>query len=189
MERRGRRTRRTGGPDVSSYAVDDGERLLLIDPTDPPEALAELAVARDTAILLTCPWHARDAHALVDRLGARLYAPPPDGGNSESLPAEVFVAGDALPIGVTAYAGMEPNDLVLWIESRQALVTGDTLIDRGGGLEFPSDWASRGAIAARGVPPDQIRASLRPLLELPVEHVLPTHGPPTDRAALERALA
>jgi hypothetical protein len=29
---------------------------------------------------------------------------------------------------------------------------------------------------------------LSPLLELPVEHVLPTHGAPTDRAALERAL-
>jgi hypothetical protein len=28
-----------------------------------------------------------------------------------------------------------------------------------------------------------------PLLELPVEHVLATHGGPTDRAALARALA
>jgi hypothetical protein len=27
------------------------------------------------------------------------------------------------------------------------------------------------------------------LLELPVELVLPTHGAPTDRAALERALS
>ena len=30
---------------------------------------------------------------------------------------------------------------------------------------------------------------LRPLLDLPVEHVLATHGGPTDRAALERALS
>ena len=30
---------------------------------------------------------------------------------------------------------------------------------------------------------------MRPLLELPVELVLPTHGAPTDRASLERALA
>jgi glyoxylase-like metal-dependent hydrolase (beta-lactamase superfamily II) len=78
---------------------------------------------------------------------------------------------------------------VLWIESRRALIAGDTLIDRGRGLEFPTDWASKGAIAARGMPPDQILESLRPLLELPVELVLPTHGPPTDRAALERALS
>jgi hypothetical protein len=41
----------------------------------------------------------------------------------------------------------------------------------------------------RGVPPEQIFDGLRPLLELPVELVLATHGGPTDRAALERALS
>jgi hypothetical protein len=30
---------------------------------------------------------------------------------------------------------------------------------------------------------------LRPLLDLPVELVLPAHGEPTDRAALERMLS
>ena len=70
-----------------------------------------------------------------------------------------------------------------WVESRRALVVGDTLIDRGHGLEFPADWANK------GVPPEQILEALRPLLELPVELVLPTHGAPTDRAGLERALS
>ena len=88
-----------------------------------------------------------------------------------------------MPVGVEALPGMEPNDLVLWIDSRRALVAGDTLIDRGEGLEFPADWANK------DVPPEQILEGLRPLLELPVELVLPTHGAPTDRAALERALA
>jgi glyoxylase-like metal-dependent hydrolase (beta-lactamase superfamily II) len=101
----------------------------------------------------------------------------------------MFSAGDRLPVGVEAFPGMEPNDLVLWIESRGALVTGDTLIDRGHGLEFPADWASTGAIAERGLPPEQILETLRPLLELPVALVLPTHGGPTDRVALERALS
>jgi hypothetical protein len=36
---------------------------------------------------------------------------------------------------------------------------------------------------------EEIAEGLRPLLELPVEHVLATHGAPTDRAALERALS
>jgi hypothetical protein len=40
-----------------------------------------------------------------------------------------------------------------------------------------------------GVTREQIAAGLRPLLELPVEHVLATHGGPNDRAALERALS
>jgi hypothetical protein len=36
---------------------------------------------------------------------------------------------------------------------------------------------------------DDVVQRLRPLLDLPVELVLPAHGKPTDRAALERALA
>ena len=36
---------------------------------------------------------------------------------------------------------------------------------------------------------EQVVEGLRPLLELPVEHVLATHGGPYDRAALERALS
>ena len=176
------------GPEVSSYAIDDGERLLLIDPTTPPRPVDNLAADRETAIVLTCPWHARDARSLVERLGAPLYVPPADEGDPNPLEGQMFRAGDR-PVGVEAFPGMEPNDLMLWIESRRALVAGDTLIDRGRGVEFPRDWASRGAIAERGVPPEQILETLRPLLELPIELVLPTHGPPTDRAALERALS
>ena len=178
------------GPEVSSYAIDDGQRLLFFDPLDVRPELEALAADREAAIVLTCTWHARDAVALAERLGAPLYAPPPDENDPEPepLPATFFAAGDRLPVGVEAFPGMEPNDLALWVESRRALVLGDSLIDRGGGLEFPGDWASTGAIAARGVPPDEILASLQPLLALPVELVLPTHGEPTDRAALERAL-
>jgi glyoxylase-like metal-dependent hydrolase (beta-lactamase superfamily II) len=184
----GRRHTPDWGPEVSSYAIDEGERLLLIDPTTPPSPVDELLAGRETAIVLTCPWHRRDAISLAQRLDALIYVPPPDEGDPDPVPGEVFRAGERLPVGVEAFPGMEPNDLVLWIESRRALVTGDTLIDRGQGLEFPSDWASKGAIAERGVPPEQILEGLRPLLELPVEHVLLTHGAPADRAALERAL-
>ena len=168
---------------VSSYAIDDGERLLLFDPLAPPSEIDELATGRETAIVLTTPWHARDAAGLAGRLGALLYVPPPDEGDPNPVEGEVFRAGDRLPVGVEAFPGMETNDLVLWVESRRALIVGDTLIDRGNGFEFPADWANK------GVPPEQILDSLRPLLELPVELVLPTHGAPTDRAALERALS
>jgi glyoxylase-like metal-dependent hydrolase (beta-lactamase superfamily II) len=69
---------------------------------------------------------------------------------------------------------------MLWIESSRALVVGDTLMDRGHGLVFAAEPPE---------PVDQIRESLRPLLELRVEILLPTHGAPTDRAALERTLS
>ena len=171
------------GPEVSSYAIDDGTRLLLIDPTAPPEPVADMAAVREVVIVLTCPWHQRDTRNLIDRFGATLHVPPSDDGDPDQLPGRVFRAGERLPIGVEARPGMEPNDLVLWIEGQGALVAGDTLIDRGNGLEFPADWANK------GVPPEQIMETLRPLLDLPVELVLPTHGAPADRAALERALS
>jgi glyoxylase-like metal-dependent hydrolase (beta-lactamase superfamily II) len=170
------------GPEVSSYAIDDGDRLLLIDPTTPPSPVAELAAERKTVIVLTCPWHARDTLRLAERFGATVYSPPADAGDPNPVGGYVFSAGDRIPIGVQAFPGLEPNDLVLWIESRRALVAGDTLIDRGTGFEFPADWANK------GVPPAEILESLRPLLDLPVELVLPTHGAPTDRAALAHAL-
>jgi glyoxylase-like metal-dependent hydrolase (beta-lactamase superfamily II) len=174
---------------VSSYAIADCDRLLLFDPLAMPGEIEELAARRETAIVLTCPWHRRDGLGLAERLQAPIYVPPPDEGDPDPVDGKVFNAGERLPVGVEAFPGMEPNDLMLWVESRRALVFGDTLVDRGNGLEFRADWASQGAIAERGVPPDQILEGLRPLLELPVEHVLATHGGPTDRAALERALS
>jgi hypothetical protein len=51
------------GPEVSSYAIDDGRRLLFFDPIAPPSELEALAADRETAIVLTCPWHERDSRA------------------------------------------------------------------------------------------------------------------------------
>jgi len=192
--------------EVSSCAVDDGERLLLFDPLGVPEALLELAREREPVIVLSAPWHERDARALVEGLGAALFAPPPDtaqdlidkygisaeqaGDGSPDLrwlrsggdTAHWYAAGDRLPFGVSAYAGREHNDLVLWIEHVRTVVTGDSLVDFGTGLRL-NEWL-RG-----GVTREQVLERLRPLLAMPIEFVLPAHGPPTDRGALERALA
>jgi glyoxylase-like metal-dependent hydrolase (beta-lactamase superfamily II) len=170
------------GPDVVSYAIDAAERLLLIDPLAVPAEVEELASGRETAILLTCPWHQRDARAVGRRLGAPIYVPPPDEGEKDPVPGTVFAAGDRLPGGVEVFPGIEPNDLVLWVEPHRALVLGDTLVDRGEGLEIPLTWLREMTLA-------ELFATLRPLLDLPVELVLPTHGPPADRAALVRAIS
>jgi hypothetical protein len=191
---------------VSSCALDDGERLLLFDPLAVPEALLALAREREPVIVLTAPWHERDTQALVERLDAALFAPPPDtaqdlidkygitaeqaGDGSPDLEwvrtrgrnPHWYVAGDRLPIGIEAFEGREHNDLVLWVESVRAVVAGDSLTDFGTGLSM-NEWLRA------GVSRDEVAARLRPLLALPVEVVLPAHGAPTDRAALERALA
>lgn len=177
------------GPEVSSFAVDDGEHLLLFDPVAPSALVDELAAGRQPIVVLTCPWHRRDTATLVERLGAKVFVPPPDEGDPDPVRGEVFEEGDTLPFGVRALPGMEPNDLVLWIESKRALVVGDTLMDRGAGLQFTRAWGDKDAIAARGVPPAQILRRLQPLREIPVELVLATHGGVCDRSDLERALS
>jgi glyoxylase-like metal-dependent hydrolase (beta-lactamase superfamily II) len=170
------------GPEVSTYAIDDGERLLLVDPLAPPSEIDELAANRQTAIVLTCAWHERDARSLAERLDAAVFVPSPEEG--EPIEGrQLFSAGDRLPVGVVAYPGNGANDLVLWVEDRRALALGDTLIDRGRGLELADDWLPE------NVTREQMLSVLRPLLALPVELVLPTHGAPTGRAALERALS
>jgi glyoxylase-like metal-dependent hydrolase (beta-lactamase superfamily II) len=196
-------------PNVSSYAMDDGQRLLLFDPLAPPVEILERASERETAIVLTAPWHERDSENLVERLGVPVYTARPDSAQflmdtygitaeqaGEGSPdvvwllregkgeARVYEAGDRLPGGVETFPGHKPNDIVLWIESKRAVVSGDTLVDFGNGLEINERW-----LELHGVTREQVVDGLRPLLELPVEHMLPTHGDPTDRAALERVLA
>ena len=167
---------------VTSYALDDGERLLVIDPLATPPELEMLAANRQTSIVLTCPWHRRDAENLAKRIETQVFVPPPDEGDPEPVSGTVYRAGDDLGLGIEAIEGLEPGDLVLWIERHGAVVAGDTLIDRGEGLIYPLDWA------ARHGDPEEIRQRLLGLLERPVDVVLPTHGLPTDRDALARAL-
>ena len=195
-------------PDVSSYAIDDGEILLLFDPMGVPDEIEALAAERETAIVLTAPWHERDTQSLVERLGVPVFTPLPDsaqylmdtygitaeqaGDGSPDLvwllrenksEARPYSPGDQLPHVAQVFPGHKQNDTVLWVESQRAVISGDTLVDFGQGLEINEGWLRPGV--TRG----EIAAGLRPLLELPVEHVLATHGGPTDRAALERPLS
>ena len=182
---------------------------MLFDPLGLPGEIDELAASRETAIVLTAPWHERDTQSLVEELGVPVYAPPPDTGEdlmrkfdilaeqaegfvSPDLmwlleggagEAHQFLAGDRLPLGVEAFPGWTHNDVVLWVESRRAVIAGDTLADFGRGIAINTRWL-RG-----GVTREQVADGLRPLLELPVDRVLASHGGPFDRAALERALA
>jgi glyoxylase-like metal-dependent hydrolase (beta-lactamase superfamily II) len=95
----------------------------------------------------------------------------------------LYAAGDRLTLGIEVFPGRAHNDVVLWIESLRVVIVGDTLADFGRGLQIPPEALTR------DVTREQVAHGLRPLLELPVEHVLPAHGAPTGREALARALA
>jgi hypothetical protein len=184
--------------EVSSYAVELGDDFVLFDPLSVPDELRE----RATAVVLTAPYHERDAR------GIRLpvHAPHPDtwqdwvekfgvdpdrvrGMESEDLAwlragerKGHFHGPGEWPFGLHAYAGREDNDLVFWLPPIGALVTGDSLSDFGDGLAIQLG-------GRKHVTREDVIRRLRPLLELPVELVLPAHGKPADRTALERVLA
>jgi hypothetical protein len=185
-------------PEVSSYAIELGDGLVLFDPLAVPDEL----LGRATAVVLTAPYHERDAR----KLGLPIHTPPADtwedwvekfgidpekvrGMESEDLAWLRAGEGEGhfhgpgeWPFGIEAFAGREDNDLVLWLPAVRAIVSGDTLSDFGDGLSIQLG-------GRKHVTEEQVAERLRPLLDLPVELVLPAHGRPVDRAALERVLA
>jgi hypothetical protein len=158
---------------VGCVAYQGPEALVLIDPLVPEElwpALDRLAEGRPVAVLTTIAFHSRSRDAVIERYAASV-SPVPRG--VETIP--ILRAGEAM----------------VWIREHAALVPGDRLLGgRDGGLRVcPDSWLS---YLTSGITGSQLREALRPLLQLPIELVLVSHGEPVlagGRDALERALA
>jgi len=141
--------------------------------------------------VLTAPWHERDTKSLVELMQKYGITAEQAGDGSPDLAWlragshewHPYAAHDRLPFGIEAFPGREPNDLVLWVEDRRAVVCGDTLADFGSGIGIQTEWLGK------GISREQVADGLRPLLGRPIELVLPAHGEPADRATLERALS
>ncbi len=162
--------------EVQSYAWDAGSTLVLLDPLSPPSLVDELVGGKEVATVLTCDWHDRSAAQLVERLGAAVHAPA---GGEGVLDAHHFVPGDDLPGGLLALAATNPGEVALWIADAGALVVGDSLITKDGLLMIPEKWLPKGETIA------SVRERLAPLLDLPVEVVLTTHGEPVRENGAE----
>jgi hypothetical protein len=155
------------GPEVRSYAYDSGACLVLFDPLAPPSLIEGLIESQDIAVLLTAEWHKRSAGECVERYGAHIFEPTDD-----------------LPGDVEARRTYYDEEFAYWIPRHAALVTGDAF---GGerGFKVQDTWLPEGMTA------EEMREGLRPLLELPIELVLVTHGEPVledGREALRAAL-
>jgi hypothetical protein len=172
-----------GGPDgweqeVGSYAYDAGDCLVLIDALQPPSLVEELAAGKDLVGLLTTAGHGRSAKQLVEELGASVYVPA-DRADLVEVATHTYRSGETLPGHVDAHPTYFPQESILWIAEHRALVIGDILLGRDGGIRVPEAWLPE------GVSLETFCAPLRPLLELPVELVLPTHGEPVRENGLE----
>lgn len=168
--------------EVGSYAWDAGSTVVLLDPLSPPALLDELVRGKELATVLTCDWHDRSAPELVERLGSPIHAPA---GGDGGLDAQLFEPGAALPAGIEAHRATHPGEVALWIGEAGAIVVGDALITRDGILEIPPTWLPENDTVV------DVQQRMAPLLDLPVELVLTTHGEPVREnasEALRRAL-
>ena len=190
-----------GGPegwpqDVGCIYYEAAGALILIDPLVPPDRERFWrALDRDVeraglplAVLLTVFWHERSAYEVVDRYpGASLWAHEQALDHLSGPVTNPFRPGDLLPGGVQAFAANRRDEALYWLPDYRALVAGDVLLGaEGGGVRVcPDSWLPE------GVTPAAFRESLHPLLELPIERVLVSHGTPvlaSGHAALARAL-
>jgi hypothetical protein len=169
------------GPDVGSVAYAARDSLVLVDPLV-PEDRADLMSALDAlvhrhgkrvAILTTLQFHRRSRDDLAARYGASTSR-----------------AKKTLPAGVETIPVRRAGETMVWIPEHGALIPGDRLLgdDRGGLRLCPDAWL-------RYLPSKMkqagLREALRPLLDLPVEMVLTSHGDPVlgdGRDAIRRAL-
>jgi len=185
--------------DVGSVYCETGDGVVLIDPIVPPEDADRFWHALDkdverqqaaVHVLVTVFWHTRDAAAMAERYGARVWAP--SGARAaiarRAPVTDVFRSRDALPGGIEVLETSRRGEVMYWIPPHGALVPGDVLLgDGAGGLRLcPPSWLPSGR------PRDTLAASLRPALALPVRRVLVSHGDPVlerAKAALTHALA
>ena len=173
--------------EVASLAVETSDGLVLIDPIAAP---AE--VRSPDHVLVTVYWHGRTTKDVdADRVWASTRSAQPL--RNRSIPVtDAFRAGDELPGGIQALQTPRAAEVVYWLPDQQALVVGDVLLGAGAKPRAtdeplrlcPERWLGKATHA-------DLRASLRPLLDLPVERVLVSHGAPVlrnGRAALEAVL-
>ena len=187
------------GADVRSYALATGDALLLVDPLvgaddEVPADLDELARDRAVHVLVTIGYHVRSAETLAERFGARVLGPPQVRRRLADASRFAELAPTAPgPCGVTAFAiGRPPRgERPLWFPSHGALAFGDALVVTPDG-ELRLWTAERVDAARRRFFAERFAPTLAPLLELPVLHVLATHGEPVTGGgggALRDALA
>ena len=164
--------------EVASLALETRDGLVLIDPLDPPDDLRSAE-----HVLITVYWHGRSTKVLDAK---HVWAPTRSAQplrNRGIQVTDVFRAGDELPGGIQAFQTARAAEVVYRLPEQRALAVGDVLL--GSPLRLcPERWLGKPTH-------DDLRESLRPVLELPLERVLVSHGEPVlsrGDAALEALL-
>lgn len=152
-----------------------------IDPLVPPEGASqfwsladELVSGSDrVCVLTTIQFHRRSRDEFAKRYDASTSR-----------------ARANLPEGIEPIQIRGAGETMFWLAEHRALIAGDRLVGdgRGGLRRCPESWLG---YLDSGITMDGLREALTPLLELPVETVLTSHGEPVlenARTAIHRAV-
>jgi hypothetical protein len=175
------------GPEVASVYAELPEAVVVVDPIVPTDEEDRFWAALDRDVeragrplhvLLTVHWHERSVAPVLDRYqGAKLWRPEQNGELPAGVHAEVVKGSDWV-------------EALFLLEPHRALVAGDLLIGKDGGVELPISWFPK---AEQEWAERELKPQLRERLgALPIELVLVSHGPPIlehGAEALERALS
>ena len=180
--------------EVGCLALATGDDLVLVDPLIPEDdeaAWEDLGRAIDgaslTDIVLTVFYHDRSAGAIRARWpDVRIHAEAGGVVHIEGVPTHLYRAGDPLPGGLVAHSTPRDGEAVLWEAASSSLIVGDVLLGKNGGLEIcPVGWLPE------GVGRQDMATALTPMLDLPLQRVVVSHGEPVlakGRTALQRAI-
>jgi hypothetical protein len=166
-------------PLVGSVLYELPDTVVLIDPLLPSaerelflEWLDARVASRPVSIVTTIRWHRRDREELAERYRANTTR-----------------AWNYVPAGVEQCPLRGAGETLFWLPAVAALVAGDRLVGDGeGGVRVCSQSWLEDVRANRA----DVAGLLRPLLELPIERVLVSHGNPVlhrGHAALAAAIA
>ena len=153
-------------PNVGCVLALDAERAVFVDPLLPADEAAfwawsdEAVGARPVHVLTTIRFHGRSREAVAARYGG-----------------EVVTSLRRVPTGVQALRFRAADETMFWLRGHAALVPGDRIIgaEPTGVRLCPDSWLT---YLTPPLTQPELRAMLRPLLDVPVERVLVSHGAP-----------
>jgi hypothetical protein len=158
---------------VGALAVETADGLVFIDPIDPPSELG-----KPDHVLVTVYWHCR----ATGELGAEVWASTRSAQPLRNRGVDVahpFRGGDDLPGEIVAFQTARTSEVVYWLPEQRAVVAGDVLLGAGAKPRptedplrlCPERWLGKKTH-------EDLRETLRPLLDLPIERILVSHGAP-----------
>jgi glyoxylase-like metal-dependent hydrolase (beta-lactamase superfamily II) len=172
------------GYNFNGYFIRHAGGNLCIDPVEPTEKdLDEIARYGVARILLTNRAHSRAANRVRARTGARTAIHPGDASHARTQGAELddeFRIGDRIgPLLLVAASGKSPGEVALYWPERKILFVGDAVVGSPPG---------RCKLLPEKVmdDPARLRSSVRDLLTLDFDILLPGDGDPILQGAKDR---